>query len=209
MGAGDVVTARRSPVPKREPTGSNPGVEPLCHVARCGARVLPLTRPPACESHVTGAAAWRDRVLAELMPRGDDSDMDSAQFPHVLGRMHIGEATRLGGALYEDYKLRVDPRPQVHFSFSDDIYFVLAAAVSGVIGNATYAALKRLVAKAAAKRGRQELEETFELVVREATYERLRVERHADRTVVEAQRVREKRVAVRRRKTLGRRKPNR
>jgi hypothetical protein len=171
--------------------------EPCSH-SGCQERVLPLSQPPACETHVQNVADWRERVFSELSPRATRADGTPTWDMPDPRLVFIGEVTRVGGELFKAHKFRVDPRPSVEFCFGDIVYFALGAAVTGILGNLPYDVLKSLVLTWATKHRRPDQAGMFEQVVIEEEYERLRAMRNRDgSSAVEVVRVRRKRSVVR------------
>ena len=152
-----------------------------CETAGCGSRVLPYSQPARCIEHIDNLDGWFESVVTAVSsPSFPESMRSVLYFSHDLYRMKVVEGNSIGAALYADYKNRVDPSDKVAFSFNDTVYFVLAAAASGVIGNFVYDVIKAAVTSLASNCDNEEVSECFSKVVRQTKYEQLRIEAHPD-----------------------------
>lgn len=82
------------------------------------------------------------------------------------------------GVLYREFKNEIDPQEGVHFQFENLVYFVIAAAASGIVGNLAYDAVKAILRRLT-WRNQDELTERLERVISEVRYERLRSQKHS------------------------------
>ncbi len=156
-------------------------LEQTCGIDGCDGPALILAEPPRCYAHLDDPDAWFSGVLSETaapdvpeMARGCATHMAHDLYRNVLLNNPLGQA------LFSDYKNRVAPSKKVSFSFADVVYFVLIAALSGVIGNFAYDVMKSVVKGLANKHETTNLEDTFDRVVRETKYEELRIQHHPD-----------------------------
>lgn len=138
--------------------------------------------PPRCSQHTDDPDAWFEGVISAMALAEVTESMRSLTLgmSHGLYRVIAVEGNDVGRALYSDYKNRVDPSKTIAFSFTDIVYFSLAAAASGVIGNFAYDVIKSAIKNVSQKHRNHELVESFEMVVRETRYEQLRIEQHSD-----------------------------
>ena len=97
---------------------------------------------------------------------------------HDLYRQATITEHEAGKELYFDFKNRVDPRKEVNFSFDDTVYFVICAALSGVVGNFAYDVIKKIIHHIRVKPKQKDPEEVFTKVIKLEKYEEIRVSIH-------------------------------
>lgn len=158
---------------------------PTCNYPGCSSYALLLSEPPRCSRHITDLDGWYNNVWDTSVARKTWKRFISDRtMPIMQGSAHeiyielVLQEHPSGMELYRDYKQRVDPNPDVCFSFDDTVYFAISAAVSGIIGNLAYDALKKILRHISRKSKRHEVETTFDEVIREEKYEELRISIH-------------------------------
>jgi|GEM_PF-6516981 len=152
-----------------------------CQVKGCSGLALSLSEPPRCSLHIENPDAWFEQYVEVLSQPGipEIGRKFSLSVAHDLYRTVLIQ-NPIRKEFYQAFKKRVDPRSDVNFSFEDIIYFAVAAAASGVIGNLVYDGLKTLFHSLMSRRQKKELEETFEYVVIKEHYEEQRRLQHGE-----------------------------
>lgn len=149
-----------------------------CGTLGCKEPALPFSKPPRCSSHMEDLESWYESLPTAFEEHGLES------LNHLVAQAlasYLYEVALLQnpirGTLYREFKNEIDPRETVKFRFADVVYFVIASATSGIIGNLAYAAVKSLV-KRIAGANQEKVIKQFEQVISEVRYEQLRIESH-------------------------------
>ena len=125
-------------------------INPKCSQPGCEQSALILTDPPRCFEHEHDIDTWYERMSSRFKRTDSAADNLEALVARAtlfnLYRESIFR-DREGATLYKDYKNRIEPSDDVQFSFADVVYFVIAAAASGIIGNAAYDAIRAFLSK--------------------------------------------------------------
>lgn len=144
--------------------------QPQCFHAGCLRPVVWYTNPPLCRRHMGSLDEWFAGVKRA-------SDAHGIGLAH---HMYLYESVRHGPArIFHNIYERRERRKlggHVAFHFADIVFFCAAAAASGVIGNLTYDALKKLIARI--RNPKRELIPggAFEHIVQRRTYNEVRTE---------------------------------
>lgn len=159
-----------------------------CEFKGCEGLALPLSTPPLCAVHVNDIDGWYVNFRTQL------ASLNVSEKVSGINEMIYGFSLSMGhelyksallqnpirSELYKDFKNRVDPREEVQFSFDAIIYFVIAAAASGIVGNFTYDALKEVIRRIGKKKNDSKMVNCYESTISVTKYESLRVNQHHD-----------------------------
>ena len=146
-----------------------------CSSAQCDAISLPLTEPPLCHIHVPDLDAWYETALANrcAVNGARTSYFRGEDFLHEMYRYALA-SQGLRRTLYEEFEKRKRVGAAVAFSFQDVVFFIVAAAAAGIIGNLSYDALKKLIRRViASQKTRDETIKILPEVISEQRYREL------------------------------------
>jgi hypothetical protein len=161
-----------------------------CEFKGCDNPALPLSSPPLCSVHIPDLDSWfisfREQLTSLDVPE-DASETSRAILDFVHGlALEMGSELYnsallqdpLCGELYKEFKNSIDPRDEVQFSFDEIVYFLIADAASGIVGNLAYDALKEIIRRISKRENDAKLIEQYEKTVFFTKCESLRIERH-------------------------------
>jgi len=148
-----------------------------CYVENCDENALLLSEPPSCFVHIQDMDEWYESIEGKLSLYDFDEPLrmvilalaNNLYQEHLLHEYPANE-------LFNDYKHRVIPDDKIQPCFPDTVYFILTAATTGIIGNITYHALKKLLSRVISGKGK--IDEEFEIIIDSEKYEKIRKSIH-------------------------------